>query len=156
MNNSAIIAVVVVALAAGGGFYTWNSGMLGADQTYGSTEEQQASTTGATSQQETVPVTEPVENETVVEEEPVDEYGRTESEVQEFKEKPRMCETDADCKIIPITCNDCDCGRPVNIYVEPYACTEEDKATPCPVTLDCPAEKAVCNQEEGVCEKVPA
>jgi hypothetical protein len=155
MNNSMIIALVAVAVVAGGGFYAWSSGLFELDVTYGSTETQETSTVESVQQQtETTPTV--VEEEAEVEEEPVDGYGRTESEIQEFEEKPRMCETDADCKIIPITCNDCDCGRPVNIYVEPYACTEADKATPCPVTLDCPAEKAVCNEEEGVCEKVPA
>lgn len=154
MNNNLIIAIVAVVAVAGGAFYAWNSGLLNFPQVSGEIETQQASVVETETQQsEAEPV---VVEEVEGVEEPVDEYGRTEAEVQEFEEKPRLCETDADCKIIPITCNECDCGRAVNVYIEPYACTEEDKADPCPLVLDCKQEKAVCNQEEGVCEKAPA
>lgn len=82
---------------------------------------------------------------------PVD--GRTNT-VEQFKSKPTLCEFDSDCKIIPITCNDCDCGRAVNNWIEPYACTEDDMADICPVALDCGPAKAVC--DSGVCKKVDA
>ena len=74
--------------------------------------------------------------------------------VESFKAKPTLCEFDSDCKIIPITCNNCDCGRAVNNWIEPYACTAEDKADPCPVALSCKPSKAIC--DAGVCKKVDA
>ena len=69
---------------------------------------------------------------------------------EEYKAKPTLCQSDADCKVIPITCNQCDCGRAVNVWIEPYACTTADKANSCGFV--CPASKAVC--EAGVCKKV--
>lgn len=142
-----ILAVVIVIAIIGGGFYAWQSGLL---------NFQFYQTPSAEVEVEQTPLQqEEIAEETPVEDVLVEEVGEEQSaaeKIQEYKEQPTLCETDSDCKIIPITCNKCDCGRAVNIYIEPYACTEADKANPC--NFSCPASKAVC--EDGVCKKVSA
>lgn len=70
--------------------------------------------------------------------------------VEEYKAKPTLCQTDADCKVQLITCNQCDCGRGVNVWIEDYACTADDRKNSC--GFSCPPSKAVC--EAGACKKV--
>lgn len=141
----ALIFVLIAAALVGGGFYAWQSGLLNFQME--EMKAQQVETETATQEQtqnETVP--------DVQETEQVSENQTAEEKIQEYKQKPTLCQSDSDCKIIPITCNKCDCGRAVNIYIEPYACTQADKANPC--NFSCPASKAVC--EDGVCKKVNA
>lgn len=151
-NMGIIVAVVAIVVIAGGAFYAYQSGMLNFQMQQAQGPAPQAEVEPVQQQQEEAKeqVAAPVV-EKKTEPAPV---KTTKYTVEEYEAKPVLCEKDSDCKIIPITCNSCDCGRAVNVYIEPYACTAEDKADPCPIALSCPAAKAVC--EAGTCKKVNA
>ena len=159
MNNLIFAVLGVVIVAGAGGAFAYMNGYLD----FPAQTEPEVTTEEEGTQEESAlgQVSEDAKEKIVEEPEAIEEEAETVEEVEEniegksftlkqAQEQVRLCETDDDCKIIPITCNDCDCGRPVNAWTEPYACTEEDKAIHCPLELTCPDVKAVCNA--GVCE----
>ena len=157
MNNLIFAVIGVVALAGVGGYFAYSNGYLdySVQEAEVMTETEAVQENSALDQvsedakEKVVEEPETIEEVEVVEEVEANIEGKSFT-LKQAKEQVRLCDTDDDCKIIPITCNDCDCGRAVNAWTEPYACTEADKATHCPLILDCPSVKAVCNA--GVCE----
>lgn len=156
MKTSVIVAVVAAVIVAGGVLYAWQSGFLNFDYQTPAQDrsaESASEAAGQTASGQTAPAQ--IEEEAETEPEPAQTGtpipGRSFT-LEEAESQPRICEQDSDCKIIAITCNNCDCGRPVNAWIEPYQCTEADKANPC--NFSCEPSRAVCNA--GVCEKVAA
>lgn len=157
-NVGLIVGVIVAVVAVGGGFYALNSGLLNANyqanqapqyvQEEAAPQEESATEAAATKAAPEEPVVEEDASEPSAEAgTPVEERDFT---VEEAEAKPTLCEQDSDCKVQLITCNQCDCGRGVNNWIEDYACTEADKANSCGIV--CPPSKAVC--DGGVCKKV--